>query len=136
MGLQSAVNPTHHDAQKDILGSANECLDAPSSPILHDSAGNGTAETKWTNRNSRACSDSHMDTDAKLNQSSQARKRLLSVAEVADLLQVPSSWVYDRTRSRGVDRLPGFRLGKYLRFDETEVFAWLERQRSGGRVSG
>jgi len=77
-----------------------------------------------------------MDTDAKLNQSSQARKRLLSVAEVADLLQVPSSWVYDRTRSRGVDRLPGFRLGKYLRFDETEVFAWLERQRSGGRVSG
>lgn len=46
MGLQSAVNPTHHDAQKDILGSANECLDAPSSPILHDSGGNGTAEIK------------------------------------------------------------------------------------------
>ena len=61
--------------------------------------------------------------------------RLLSVEEVAERLQVPSSWVYDRTRSRGLNRIPGFRLGKYWRFDEDEVLAWLERQRSGGRVS-
>jgi excisionase family DNA binding protein len=60
---------------------------------------------------------------------------LLTVNEVAELLQVPVSWVYDRTRSRGVDRLPGFRLGKYWRFDEGEVLAWLKRQRSGRRVS-
>jgi excisionase family DNA binding protein len=61
--------------------------------------------------------------------------RLLSVEEVAELLQVPLSWVYDRTRSRGLNRIPGFRLGKYWRFDEGEVRAWLARQRSGGRVS-
>lgn len=61
--------------------------------------------------------------------------RLLSVDEVAELLQVPPSWVYDRTRSRGLNRIPGFRLGKYWRFDENEVLAWLERQRSEARVN-
>ena len=57
---------------------------------------------------------------------------LLTVEEVAELLKVPVSWVYDRTRRRGLNRLPGFRLGKYWRFDATEIRAWLERQRSGG----
>jgi predicted DNA-binding transcriptional regulator AlpA len=53
------------------------------------------------------------------------------VEEVADLFQVPVSWVYERTRRRGRDRLPGFHLGKYWRFDEAELRAWLECQRSG-----
>ncbi len=69
---------------------------------------------------------------AKLSPTLQARRALLSVEEVAALLQVPVSWVYDRTRSRGVNRIPGFRLGKYWRFEESEVVAWLERQRSQG----
>jgi excisionase family DNA binding protein len=56
---------------------------------------------------------------------------LLTVEDVAELLRVPVSWVYERTRLRGVDRLPGFRLGKYWRFREAEVLAWLERQRRG-----
>jgi excisionase family DNA binding protein len=63
------------------------------------------------------------------------RPALLTVEEVAELLKVPVSWVYDRTRSRGVNRIPGFRLGKYWRFQESEVLAWLERQRSGGRAN-
>lgn len=63
------------------------------------------------------------------------RSVLLTVEEVAELLNVPVSWVYDRTRSRGVNRIPGFRLGKYWRFQESEVLAWLERQRSGGRAN-
>lgn len=62
-----------------------------------------------------------------------ARAALLTVEEVAELLKVPVSWVYDRTRSRGMNRIPGFRLGKYWRFQEAEVLAWLERQRSGGQ---
>jgi hypothetical protein len=41
------------------------------------------------------------------------RNELLTVKEVADLLRVPVSWVYDRTRKRSLDRLPGIRLGKY-----------------------
>ena len=59
------------------------------------------------------------------------RDSLLTVSEVAELLKVPVSWVYDRTRQRGLNRLPGFRLGKYWRFDEAEIRAWLECQRSG-----
>ena len=54
---------------------------------------------------------------------------LLSVHDVADLLQVPTSWVYGHTRDRCPDRIPGFRLGKYWRFDEADVLAWIRRRR-------
>lgn len=56
--------------------------------------------------------------------------RLLTVHEVADLLQVPVSWVYGRTRKRSIDRLPGYRLGKYWRFDREQVLAWVERHQT------
>lgn len=68
------------------------------------------------------------------NQGSVMTGSLLSVEEVAELLQVPRSWVYERTRNRGNNRIPGFRLGKYWRFRAEDIFAWLERQRSGGRA--
>jgi excisionase family DNA binding protein len=54
--------------------------------------------------------------------------RLLSAAEVAELLSVPESWV--RERSREGD-LPCLRLGRYVRYERAEVLAWLEEQRSG-----
>jgi excisionase family DNA binding protein len=54
---------------------------------------------------------------------------LLSVQEVAKLLQVPVSWIYGRMRKRTRDRLPGYRLGKYWRFSEDEILAWVKRQR-------
>lgn|GEM_PF-3257209 len=60
---------------------------------------------------------------------------LLTVEDVAKLLRVPESWVYERTRMRSADRIPGFRLGKYWRFREADVLAWIERQRVGGRTS-
>lgn len=53
--------------------------------------------------------------------------RLLTVGEVAELLQVPVSWVYGRTRKRTLDRLPGYKLGKYWRFNESEVLEWVKR---------
>jgi len=55
--------------------------------------------------------------------------RLLTVHEVATMLQVPVSWVYGRMRKRSVERLPGYRLGKYWRFRQDEVLAWIESQR-------
>jgi len=79
-----------------------------------------------------------MTTSTKLAMTSSVpagRATLLTVEEVAELLKVPVSWVYDRTRSGGVNRIPGFRLGKYWRFQEAEILAWLERQRSGGRAN-
>jgi excisionase family DNA binding protein len=59
----------------------------------------------------------------------QERNELLTVKEVAELLRVPVSWVYDRTRKRSLDRLPGIRLGKYWRFRQGEVLAWVDSQR-------
>ena len=50
---------------------------------------------------------------------------LLTIREVAELLRVPVSWVYDRLRRSAASRLPGFKLGKYWRFRKTEVLAWL-----------
>ena len=51
--------------------------------------------------------------------------RLLTIRDVAELFQVPVSWVYEHTRRRSVDRMPGFRLGKYWRFNEEDIRAWL-----------
>jgi excisionase family DNA binding protein len=54
---------------------------------------------------------------------------LLTVGEVAALLKVPVSWVYEHTRRRGMERMPHFKLGKYLRFCEREVFDWVDGMR-------
>ena len=58
-----------------------------------------------------------------------SRDGLLTASEVAHLLKVPVSWVYARTRRRGFDRMPHFKLGKYLRFSEQEVLDWLQNLR-------
>ncbi len=57
-------------------------------------------------------------------------EKLHTVDEVADLLQVPRSWIYQRTRRRGAEQLPHIKLGKYLRFEEDAIRAFLERQRA------
>ena len=59
---------------------------------------------------------------------------LLNVQEVAQLLHVPVSWVYERVRRRSLERLPAYRLGKYWRFREADIRAWIERQRMGARL--
>ena len=64
-----------------------------------------------------------------------ARKRLLTVEEVADMLQVPKSWIYERTRRRGQEQLPPLKFGKYLRFEESAVREFLERLRIGTRTN-
>ncbi|MBS1842588.1 MAG: helix-turn-helix domain-containing protein [Acidobacteria bacterium] len=55
---------------------------------------------------------------------------LLTVKDVAEILRVPVSWVYDRTRKRSIDRLPGMRLGKYWRYRREDITAWLRRQQA------
>ena len=54
---------------------------------------------------------------------------LLTVQEVAALLKVPVSWVYERTRRRGSERLPHVKVGKYVRFRPAEIEAYLETLR-------
>lgn len=56
---------------------------------------------------------------------------LLTVDEVAAILKVSRSWVYEHTRSRGIprsERLPHIKVGKYVRFDARAVRAFLERK--------
>ena len=76
----------------------------------------------------RAASISGENQEDALRAHSSRHETLLTVKEVAELLRVPVSWVYDRVRKRSLDRLPAMRLGKYWRFREEDVFAWLRRQ--------
>jgi excisionase family DNA binding protein len=60
----------------------------------------------------------------------------LTIQEAAELLRVKVSWLYERTRTNSV---PHVKLGKYLRFDRSELIAWAaEFKRDGGtaRPSG
>jgi excisionase family DNA binding protein len=50
---------------------------------------------------------------------------LKTVKEVAEMLNVPVSWVYEQTRKEGKRQLPHMKLGKYLRFDESAVKDWI-----------
>jgi excisionase family DNA binding protein len=60
--------------------------------------------------------------------STESKCELMTVQQVAQLLQVPVSWVYGRLRERSLEKLPGYRLGKYWRFDKEEVLVWLAQQ--------
>lgn len=56
---------------------------------------------------------------------------LLTVDEVAAVLKVSRSWVYEHTRARGIprsERLPHMKVGKYVRFDARAVRAFLDRK--------
>lgn len=57
---------------------------------------------------------------------------ILTPQQVAELLQVPVSWVYEKTTTRAsvrdADPLPYRKIGRYLRFIKADVLAWFERQ--------
>jgi excisionase family DNA binding protein len=57
---------------------------------------------------------------------------LLTPAQLAERLSVPVTWIREKTRERArvrdVDPLPVVRLGKYCRFNWSDVEAWLARQ--------
>jgi len=57
--------------------------------------------------------------------------RLLTTREVAELLALSTATVLDWFEA---GRLPGFKLGRVVRFRESEVLAWLEAQRVGPRL--
>ncbi|MEW5701576.1 MAG: helix-turn-helix domain-containing protein [Candidatus Zixiibacteriota bacterium] len=52
--------------------------------------------------------------------------RFLSVKELAEVLGVPVSWIYDRTRQGGPEQLPHYKVGKYVRFSEAEIEEYLK----------
>jgi hypothetical protein len=59
--------------------------------------------------------------------------RLLDAKEAGRLLGVPPSWLLAQAR---VDGVPHHRLGKYVRFDEEDLFAWLVTTKRGPSANG
>jgi excisionase family DNA binding protein len=56
---------------------------------------------------------------------------LLTVGDVAALLKVSKSWVYEHTRSRLTprsERLPCIKVGKYVRFEARALRAFIEKK--------
>jgi len=62
---------------------------------------------------------------------SQDADLLLTVSEVARLLKVPKSWVYDHVRPFARPLLPHVKLGKYLRFRRQDLEDFLACQCEG-----
>lgn len=58
--------------------------------------------------------------------------KLLTAKQLGDVLQVPVSWVYQKTRGR---LLPVIKVGKHYRYDYSEVLDALsgESQKMAGR---
>jgi excisionase family DNA binding protein len=54
---------------------------------------------------------------------SSAMKKLMTAQQVAALLEVDPSWVYQETRA---GRLPHVRLGRYRRFRLGAIERWIE----------
>lgn len=55
-------------------------------------------------------------------------ERLLTAGEVAELLNVPESWVREATREQ---RLPYLALGRYRRYSRQAIESWLTEQAAG-----
>ncbi len=55
-------------------------------------------------------------------------QELLTIIEMAEKLRVPKSWLYSRTRETGPGTIPRVKVGKYIRFIESEVMDWLKKQ--------
>lgn len=58
--------------------------------------------------------------------------KLLTVKELAQLIRVPASWIYQRTRM-GQSAIPHVKFGKYVRFDAQEVYAFFQRKDTAQR---
>ena len=52
---------------------------------------------------------------------------LLTVQEMAKRINVPESWIYQRTRL-GQKAIPHVRIGKYVRFNSDEVMAFFRKR--------
>jgi excisionase family DNA binding protein len=53
---------------------------------------------------------------------------LLTAPQVAELLNVPTSWVREATRE---GRIPYIPLGRYRRYEQATILAWVAAQRAG-----
>ena len=55
-------------------------------------------------------------------------KGLITVGELAKILNLPKSWIYQRT-SMGPEAIPHIKIGKYVRFDAQEVIEFFKNRK-------
>ena len=58
----------------------------------------------------------------------QDKTDLLTLEEMAARLRVQQSWLYRQTKRHGPGSIPRMKIGKYLRFSETEVMVWIKEK--------
>ena len=56
------------------------------------------------------------------------QRHLITIKELAQRLNVPVSWIYQRTRL-GQTAIPHIKLGKYVRFDQAVVIAFFKNRK-------
>jgi excisionase family DNA binding protein len=57
-------------------------------------------------------------------------QNLIGIKEMAERLDLPVSWLYSRTRT---GEIPHFKIGKYVKFDESKVMEWIQEQSQSER---
>lgn len=55
------------------------------------------------------------------------QKHLLTIDQLAETLQVPRSWIYEKART---NKIPFIKIGKYLRFSEEAIQEWIRSNSS------
>ncbi|NUM58137.1 MAG: helix-turn-helix domain-containing protein [Bdellovibrionaceae bacterium] len=54
-------------------------------------------------------------------------EQYLNIDQVAEFLQLPKSWIYERTRN---NTIPHYKMGKYLRFKKSDLDTWISKNSS------
>ena len=52
------------------------------------------------------------------------KQNLIGIKEMAEKFDIPVSWLYSRTRT---NEIPHYKIGKYVRFNEEEVWQWIKK---------
>lgn len=58
-------------------------------------------------------------------------KSLITVKELSQVLNVPTSWIYQRT-CMGQKAIPHVKMGKYVRFDAEQVIDFFNKEEGKG----
>ncbi|HYL85799.1 MAG TPA: helix-turn-helix domain-containing protein [Candidatus Angelobacter sp.] len=70
--------------------------------------------------------DNHESTQGTTGGEKKTAGQLLTVVQVAELLNVPVSWIYEHTRPHCVRPIPHLKIGKYLRFSRASISQYID----------
>jgi excisionase family DNA binding protein len=95
-------------------------------PILD---GDSPSSLQYLTRQAEPRANRHSDHEQNSTQAIRYMERLLTADELAERLGMKTEWVWAQARA---GRIPHVRLGRYRRFRESAVDAWLQDLETGG----